>query len=405
MINLEIPKKFVPLVGQAHQVAEEVFRPISRKYDAEEHAYPKELDMLAALIDGMNDGSDLCGAGAAGVRRTDGAGTDSVRNGSNMSTVLGIIELCWGDVGLLLSMPRQGLGNSAIASVANDEQLERFRGKWAAMAITEPEAGSDSAAIRTTAEYDEENDEYVLNGEKIYVTSGERADLVVVWATLDRSLGRAAIKSFVVERSNPGLKLDRLEHKLGIRASDTAAFILDDCRVPRENLLGSPEINSTKSFAGVMQTFDNTRPLVAGMAIGVARASLERTRELLVQAGVEIDYSLPPHAQSAAASEFIAMESDLEAARLLTLQAAWMADNRKPNSLHPSMAKAKAGRVGTDITLRCVALTGSIGYGEGELLEKWARDVKILDIFEGTQQIQLLIVSRLLLGKTSAELK
>src|SRR3954462_7110171 len=140
MINLEIPKKFVPLVGQAHQVAEEVFRPISRKYDAGEHEYPKELDMLAALIDGMNDGSDMGGAGAAGVRRTDGDGSDKVRNGSNMSTVLGIIELCWGDVGLLLSMPRQGLGNSAIASVANDEQLERFRGKWAAMAITEPEA-------------------------------------------------------------------------------------------------------------------------------------------------------------------------------------------------------------------------------------------------------------------------
>jgi len=403
MINLEIPKKFVPLVGQAHQVAEEVFRPISRKYDADEHAYPKELDMLAALIDGMNEGSGS-GAGAAGVRRTDN-GDGGVRNGSNMSTVLGIIELCWGDVGLLLSMPRQGLGNSAIASVANDEQLERFRGKWAAMAITEPEAGSDSAAIRTTAVYDEENDEYVLNGEKIYVTSGERADLVVVWATLDRAQGRAAIKSFVVERSNPGLKLDRLEHKLGIRASDTAAFILDDCRVPRENLLGSPEINSTKSFAGVMQTFDNTRPLVAGMAVGLTRACLELTQRLLRDAGVEVDYDRPAATQSAAAAEYLAMESDFEAARLLTLEAAWMADNSKPNSLQASMAKAKAGRTCVDVALRCVRLCGSLGFGEELLLEKWARDAKILDLFEGTQQIQLLIIARLLLGKTSAELK
>ena len=148
-----------------------------------------------------------------------------------------------------------------------------------------------------------------------------------------------------------------------------------------------------------MQTFDNTRPLVAGMAIGVARACLERTRELLADAGIEIDYDAPPHSQPAAASEFIAMESDWEAARLLTLQAAWMADNRKPNSLQASMAKAKAGRTGTDIALRCVALCGRVGYGEGELLEKWARDVKILDIFEGTQQIQLLIVARLLLGR------
>ena len=157
------------------------------------------------------------------------------------------MELCWGDVGLLLSMPRQGLGNSAIASVANDEQLERFGGKWAAMAITEPEAGSDSAAIRTTAELD--GDEYVLNGEKIFVTSGDRADLIVVWATLDRSQGRAAIKSFVVERDNPGLKLDRLEHKLGIRASDTANFFLEDCRVPKENLLGSPRSTPSRASA------------------------------------------------------------------------------------------------------------------------------------------------------------
>ncbi len=410
-INLEIPRKFGALVTQSHQVAAEVFRPNSRKYDTAEHEYPKELDMLAAVIDGMNEGGALGGAGAGalggGPTATGGALKDegSTRNGSNMASLLGLMELCWGDVGLLLSMPRQGLGQSAIAAVADEEQLQRFGGRWAAMAITEPEAGSDSAAIRTTARLDEDEDEYVLNGEKIYVTAGERAELVVVWATLDRSAGRGAIKSFVVERSNPGLKLDRLEHKLGIRASDTAAFVLDDCRVPRESLLGSPEIDTKRGFAGVMQTFDNTRPLVAGMAIGVARASLERTRELLAEGGVEIDYDAPPHLQPAAASEFIAMESDWEAARLLTLQAAWMADNRKPNSLQASMAKAKAGRVGTDIALRCVALAGSVGYGEGELLEKWARDVKILDIFEGTQQIQLLVVARLLLGKSSAELK
>ena len=404
MINLEIPKKFVPLVGPAHQVAEAVFRPISRKYDQEEHAYPKELDMLAALIDGMNDGSDMGGAGAAGVRRTDNA-DGGVRNGSNMSTVLGIIELCWGDVGLLLSMPRQGLGNSAIASVANDEQLERFRGKWAAMAITEPEAGSDSAAIRTTAVLDRETGEYVLNGEKIYVTSGERADLVVVCATLDRSVGRAAIKSFVVERSNPGLKLERLEHKLGIRASDTAAFILDDCRVPPENLLGSPEVDVRRGFAGVMQTFDNTRPLVAGMAVGLTRACLELTERLLRDAGVEVDWDRPAANQSAAAAEYLAMEADYESARLLTLEAAWMADNSKPNSLQASMAKAKAGRTCVDVALRCVRLCGSLGFGQELLLEKWARDAKILDIFEGTQQIQLLIIARQLLKKTSAELR
>ncbi len=403
MINLEIPRKFEPLVGQAHTVAVEVLRPISRKYDAAEHEYPKELDMLAALIDGLDDGGSSSGAGASGVSQAAKNGDGGNRNGSNIASVLSIIEMCWGDVGLLLTMPRQGLGNSAIAAVADDEQKERFAGKWAAMAITEPEAGSDSAAIRTTAVLD--GDEYVLNGEKIYVTSGERAELVVVWASLDRDIGRAAIKSFVVERSNPGLKLDRLEHKLGIRASDTAAFILDDCRVPKENLLGSPEIDTKKGFAGVMRTFDNTRPLVAAMAIGVARASLEYTRDLLADAGVEVDYDRPANAQHAAAAELLELEADFEAARLLTMEAAWMADNSKPNSLHASYAKAKAGRSGTDIALRCLALCGSAGLGEEELLEKWARDAKILDIFEGTQQIQLLIIARQLLGLTSSQLK
>jgi acyl-CoA dehydrogenase len=414
-INLEVPKKFRTLVTQANQVAENVFRANGRKYDLAEHEYPKELDMLAAVIDGMNESGALAGAGA-GTVGSNGSGSNgsssksatdaSTRNGSNMASLLGVIELCWGDVGLLLSMPRQGLGQAAIAAVADEEQLKRFGGKWAAMAITEPEAGSDSAAIRTTAVLDETTGEYVLNGEKIFVTSGDRAELIVVWATLDRNAGRGAIKSFVVERDNPGLKLDRLEHKLGIRASDTANFVLTDCRVPKANLLGSPEIQTAKQgFAGVMQTFDNTRPLVAGMALGVARACLERTRELLAEAGVEIDYDVPSHRQTAAASEFIAMESDYEAAQLLALQAAWMADNKQPNSLQASMAKAKAGRVGTDIALRCVALAGAVGYGEGELLEKWARDVKILDIFEGTQQIQQLVVARQLLGKSSSELR
>jgi acyl-CoA dehydrogenase len=351
----------------------------------------------------MNDGGEMGGAGATGVRRDAGNGDGKNRNGSNLSTVLGIVELCWGDVGLLLSMPRQGLGNSAIASVANDEQHERFDGKWAAMAITEPEAGSDSASIRTTAELD--GDEYVLNGEKIYVTSGERADLVVVWATLDRSKGRAAIKSFVVARDNPGLKLDRLEHKLGIRASDTAAFRLEDCRVPKEDMLGNPDVDPKQGFGGAMQTFDNTRPLVAAMAVGVARACLDETRERLAEAGVEPDYARPALSQHAAPARFLAMEADFEAARLLMLQAAWMADNGKPNSLQASMAKAKAGRSCVEIALGCVELCGSVGYGESELLEKWARDAKILDIFEGTQQIQLLIIARQMLGKTSAELR
>jgi len=414
MIDLEVPKKFIPLLKQAAGLADEVFRPISRKYDLAEHEYPRELDLMSAVIDGLSDSGASQGAGArttsggskepAGV----GAGSRSAKttatvNGSNLSSVLSIMQTCRGDVGLTLSLPRQGLGNAAIAAVASDEQKERYGSKWAAMAITEPDTGSDSGAIRTTATKD--GDEYILTGEKIFVTSGERAELVVVWATLDRALGKKAIKSFVVRRDNPGLKLVRLEHKLGIRASDTAAFSLDNCRVPAEDLLGDPEIRTEGGFGGAMQTFDNTRPLVAAMAVGLTRASLDLATELLAEAGLTADPHAPLHTQPYAAARLLQMEADYEAAYLLTMRAAWMADNGKPNSMQASMAKAKAGRTCVDVALSCVQLCGATGYAETELLEKWARDSKILDIFEGTQQIQLLVVARRLLELSSSELK
>ncbi len=401
-INLDVPKKFAMIVNQAHQVATEVFRPIARKYDRAEHEYPKELDMLAALIDGMN-AAGQGSTGARGVRRDSGDKGQGNRNGTNMSGVLSIMQACWGDVAMVLSMPRQGLGNAAIASVAGDEQLARFDRIWAAMAITEPSFGSDSAAVQATAVRDGED--YVLNGEKIFVTAGGRCDAVVVWASLDRSRGRAAIKSFVVEKGTPGMVVERLERKLGIRASDTATIRFTDCRVPAANLLGSPDVEAEQGFTDAMQTFDNTRPLVAGMAVGCARAALDEIADLLEQAGVTIDYDRPAFTQHAAAATYLQMEADWEAGYLLTLAATWMADNNKPNSLEASMAKAKAGRIGVEITLRCVELAGSVGYGEGSLLEKWARDSKILDIFEGTQQIQQLIVARRLLNKSSSQLK
>ncbi len=402
MINLELPKFLRAGAAQAHQAAAEIFRPISRKYDLAEHEYPRELDTLASMMDGMADGGNAL-SGASGGRGDEKKKRTGVKNGGNMASLLNVIETCWGDVGLTLSLPFQGLGNSALAAVATDEQLESFGKTWAAMAITEPSFGSDSSAVSTTARKD--GDEYVINGEKIFVTSGERADSVVVWATLDKSLGRAAIKSFLVKKGTPGFTVERLEEKLGIRASDTAVLRLDNVRVPAENLLGSPDIDVKKSFAGAMATFDNTRPLVAGMAIGVARAALEELRRILEEAGFEIDYDKPAFAQHAAVAEYIRLESDWEAAYLLALRAAWMADNKQPNTLEASASKAKAGRMGTDVTLRAVELAGAYGYSERNLLEKWARDSKILDIFEGTQQIQQLVVARRVLGLSSKELK
>jgi acyl-CoA dehydrogenase len=400
-INLEMPRKLQAVIDMAHDGAAEMLRPISRKYDLAEHAYPVELDTLADLFEGLQGAATISFAGAEAFRGADGPKGNV--NGANMSALVNAIEISWGDVALLLSVPYQGLGNAAISGVATDEQLERLGKVWAAMAITEPSFGSDSAAVSTTAKLD--GDEYVINGEKIFVTAGSRATHIVVWATLDKSLGRAAIKSFIVPREHPGVTVERLEHKLGIKASDTAVIRFDNARIPKGNLLGSPEIHVDKGFAGVMETFDNTRPIVAAMAVGIARASLEQLRAILTDAGVEISYDKPAHAQSAAAAEFLRMEAEWESGYLLTLRSAWQADNKIPNSKEASMGKAKAARVASDITLKAVEMAGTTGYSEDTLLEKWARDSKILDIFEGTQQIQQLVVARRLLGLSSAELK
>jgi acyl-CoA dehydrogenase len=400
-INLEIPTKLQAVIEKGHQGAAEMIRPISRKYDLKEHAYPVELDTLASLFEGISDAKTISFAGAEAFR--DSEGSKENHNGGNMSAVLNATEVSWGDVALLLSVPYQGLGNAAISGVATDEQLARLGKVWAAMAITEPGFGSDSAAVSTTAKL--EGDEYVINGEKIFVTAGSRASHIVVWATLDKSLGRAAIKSFIVPREHPGVTVERLEHKLGIKASDTAVIRFDNARIPKENLLGDPEIHVEKGFAGVMETFDNTRPIVAAMAVGIARAALEELRKILTDAGVQISYDKPSHAQSAPAAEFLRMEADWEAGHLLNVRAAWQADNNIPNSKEASMAKAKAARVASDITLKTVEMAGTTGYSEETLLEKWGRDSKILDIFEGTQQIQQLVVARRLLGLSSSELK
>src|ERR1700756_2652001 len=366
-INLELPGKLRAAIDKVHQGAAEMMRPIARKYDLNEHAYPVELDTVANMFTGAAESHAFGLAGADAFRDTEGK--DENRNGANMAAVLQAMEASWGDAAMMLSLPYQGLGNAAISGVATDEQLQRLGRVWAAMAITEPGFGSDSAAVSTTAELD--GDEYVINGEKIFVTAGSRASHIVVWATLDKTLGRAAIKSFIVPREHPGVTVERLEHKLGIKGSDTAAIRFDNVRIPKDNLLGNPEIHVGKGFSGVMETFDNTRPIVAAMAVGIGRAALEEIRKILTEAGVEISYDQPSHAQSAAAAEFLRMEADWEASYLLSLRAAWQADNKIPKSKKAWMSKDKAGRMASDVTLKSVELAGTAGYSEQALLEKW----------------------------------
>lgn len=392
MINFEMPEGIKGIKEMLHSMAENVMRPIARYYDEHEHEKPKELDEFAPIMQmGMG--------GSSGTRKKDKEKkerkiTDD-KVGANAMMVAAVEELAWGDVGLMLALPGAGLGNAAVEAVATDEQYARFGSKYCAMAITEPGCGSDASAITTTAVLD--GDEYVINGEKIFVTDGERCEAVVVWATLDKKLGRPAIKSFVVEKGTPGFRVEKLEKKCGIRASDTATLVFEDCRIPKDNILGDPEIKKEGGFKGVMQTFDNTRPLVAAVALGCARAAYEFTKEVLSKEGVEVHYDRGVQRQSAVERDLLWMESNLEAIRLLIQRAAWMADNGRPNNLEASMCKAKAGKYGNLIVQKCVELLGPLGYSGEYLLEKWMRDNKVNDIYEGTQQIQMLVVARRIL--------
>ena len=397
------------LRAQAHyrEMAEKHMRPISRKYDDREHELPSEwVDYFWTEGRGGPSGVDLAGPGDGFVQ-----------------VCVQAEELCWGDAGLYLRMPTAALGGSAVAAAGTPEQKERFlspfRGDgppvWGAMAITEAEAGSDSAAIQTTAVRD--GDDYVLNGTKIFCTSGEAASqhaggFVVVWATVDKQAGRAAIKAFVVPAGTPGMRLAGVEKKLGIRASDTATLVFENCRVPAANLLGRAEVKKKRSsgdgdkgFKGAMATFDASRPIVAAMAVGVGRASLDFVKQELARQGVEPRYDAPASAITAVERDLMEMEAELQAARLLTWRAASMMTRGKPNNLEASMAKAKAGLAVTRITQKAVELLGPAGYSKQLLVEKWMRDAKINDIYEGTQQINQLIVARRILDYPSSMLR
>jgi len=212
----------------------------------------------------------------------------------------------------------------------------------------------------------------------------------------------------VVEANTPGVSVTKLEHKMGIRASDTASIVLQNARVTFDHILGSPEViteKTTKGFKGAMATFDATRPLVAATGIGVARAALELLKEILEEQGVPIRYGLPRQKLSHIEKEVIDMEIMLRSAWLLIIKAVWMADNRKSNPLEASMSKVRAGDVVSKITQRAVELLGPIGYSREHLLEKWFRDAKITDIYEGTGQINRLIVARNILGYRGSELR
>lgn len=430
-IEFKRPARIEKELRQVAVIAEQVMRPDSRALDDHEHTRPvKYIEMIWPQMQEMERQNLEAALRRAqpnghqnGSQQRAQQGTtakDAEGDLANLTLIHMIEMLSWGDAGIYLCIPASALAGAAINAVGTADQLERFlrrftegRPKWGAMAMTEPQAGSDTSNIQTTATFDAETNEWVLNGEKIFCTSGKLAldesdGLVVVWATVDKRAGRAGMKPFVVEAGTPGAKIGKVEEKLGIRASDTATIILDNCRVPAENLLGDAEVKSgqgNKGFKGAMKTFDATRPIVAASAIGIARAAFEFTRDTLAKAGVEMDYDKPRWQLSAVQADLLEMEAQVKAAWLLTLKAAALLDAKQPNQLESSMCKVKAGKVVTWVTQKAVELMGPLGYSTATLAEKWMRDAKINDIYEGTGQINTLIVARQILGYTRAELK
>ncbi|SFH66027.1 acyl-CoA dehydrogenase family protein [Bradyrhizobium sp. Gha] len=310
--------------------------------------------------------------------------------------------------GVPLRQAPTALGNAALGAAGTDAQKARWGNLMLAMSITEPGAGSDTKAIQTTARLDGE--EWVLNGDKIFVTNGVRCDGAIVWATVDKSAGRGGIKSFLVLKGTPGFELVRKEKKLGIRSSDTAAYAFRDCRIPRDHLIGGDEGvprgegEGSASYKGVLKTFNMTRPFVAAGGVGKAIGAFRVARDELAKEGIAVDFDDSRHARSATAQTLLELEADIEAATLTVMHAAWLASDGMPNNLEASVAKAKGGEVCRTGPQRAMDALGAMGLSHDYQVEQYLRDGRIADIYEGTGQIQRLVIAREILGYSSAEL-
>ncbi len=414
MISFELPPHILERIDKYKAIAVEVMRPVARELDENEHQRPVDYinAMWPTVKADYEEKLDLIRAGEA---------QDVGPAWERLENILMVEWLSWGDTGQYLCRPTPSLGGAAIDAVGTSEQKLRLYQrwtedppKWGSMAITEPGAGSDNSSMRTTARLDKETHEWVLNGEKVFITNGRLAleeshGLCVVWATIDPTAGRAGIKSFVVEAGSPGVVIAKQEHKLGIRASDTVSLVFQEARIPYNNLLGSPEVvqrtSGTRGFKGAMKTFNASRPTIAASAMGIARAALEFTCDTLAAEGITVDHTLPKHRLSAVQRDLMEMEARYRGAWNLTLRAVSQLVYNESNRLEASMCKCRAGEAVTWITQKAVELLGPLGYSRDILAEKWMRDAKINDIYEGTRQINLLIVARAILGYSRKELE
>ncbi len=386
MIDFTLSKAQQAFRDFSHQVAVEEMRPISLECDRTEKIPESFFWNMQKRFWG----------GSAAQARTQGQEENAPKQ-DNVLSMLSQEEMAWGDAALSTAIPGPGLAAPPILSQGTQEQQMRFLGPymdgqlhWGALALTEPGIGSDVAGMSTTAVLD--GDEWVLNGHKHYITNGARADLVVTFATIDKSLGREGIRPFVVPKGTPGFIVGRIEEKMGLRASQTAELIFENCRIPNENLLSGRESSKKAGFKAAMGTLDATRPMVGALAVGIARAAYETSCQWVKE---ELPPGYPAQKRREIEADLEEIRQELEMARFLVWRAAWMADQRIPNSKEASMCKAYAGGLVMKSTATAVRITAPGENSEyKQLIQKWFRDAKVFDIFEGTAQIQRLVIAR-----------
>jgi acyl-CoA dehydrogenase len=382
--------------------ASKMVRPIAIKHDQEE-SMPWDLMKVAAGL-GLTQTSIVDGR-----KKLTGVEEDpdpKKPKSQARLAVAGSEELAWGCAGICLSIGGSGLAASPVARMGTEEQKQEFRKllsgndekgriRVAAMALSEPATGSDISGLKTVARQD--GDHWVLRGSKQWITNGQSASVYVVWAQTDQSAGRAGVRGFIVGRDTPGLVPGKKETKLGIRASETAQVHFEDCRVHKDMMLGIAGADAgAGGLADTKKMLDSTRPVVGAQAVGIARAAYEFLLDRVRGGSL---HGTPMASHQHIMFELAEMQMEITASRLLSHRAAWLADHHLENVAEASMSKAHGARTAQWVTTRAMVLLGEEALEPGHPVEKWYRDAKIYDIFEGTGQIQRRIIAKQMTGQ------
>ncbi len=398
VIDLSLDEKTRALREMARWLGREQLRPLGIECDERHAPLPPDHPFFTTVLEFGVGGRGLAGI-AGDAQAAEGASPARTSKAARRTVVIAE-EIAYWDRGMATTLPGPGLGGAPVALLGTEEQKERLfapfsdrkKPHWAAFAMSEPGAGSDVARIRTLAR--EVEGGFELTGEKMFISNGARADWAVVWATIDPALGREGHRAFVVERGTPGFTVTRIEQKMGLAAAELASLSFEAAFVPDRNVLPARE----GGFKAAMRTFDITRPMVGAMAVGIGQAAFDETLRLARESGLLTGGA----ATTVRLRDKLARARRLvDHARLLCWRAAWLADLKRPNSVEASMAKAYAPRAALEAASLGMEVLGAAGARSDRLVEKLFRDVKVLDIVEGTGEIQRLAMARKLLGFSS----